>query len=232
MQKKIVIAVDGHSSCGKSTLAKDIAGVLKITYIDSGAMYRGATLLALQSGLIENDAINETALIRLVEQSTMDFHVIEGKSRLLLNGRDVEREIRSVEVSDKVSFVARLASIRSILVKRQQAMGQTKSVIMDGRDIGTVVFPNADVKFFVTAAPEIRAQRRYLELQSMGETVTYQQVLENITKRDHIDQNREASPLQQTPDAVVLDNSHLTREQQLNVALETIKQKRPDFFTH
>lgn len=230
MSKKIIIAVDGHSSCGKSTLAKDISRSLGITYIDSGAMYRGVTLLALRNGLIMNQQVNTEALLEKIRNCSIDFVSIDGKSHLYLNGEDVERDIRLIEVSDNVSYVARIPQIRQILVEWQQAMGKTKSVVMDGRDIGTVVFPKADVKFFVTATPEVRAQRRFLELESMGERVSFEQVLDNITRRDSIDQSREASPLRQAEDAYVLDNSQLTREQQLEVALNVIKQKRPDFF--
>ncbi len=230
MSKKIIIAVDGHSSCGKSTLAKDISRSLGITYIDSGAMYRGVTLLALRNGLINNQQVNTEALLKQIRDCSMDFVSVDGKIHLYLNGEDVERDIRLIEVSDNVSYVARVPEIRQILVEWQQSMGKTKSVVMDGRDIGTVVFPHADVKFFVTATPEVRAQRRFLELESMGEKVWFEQVLDNITRRDSIDQDREASPLRQAEDAYVLDNSYLTREQQLEWALTIIKQKRPDFF--
>ncbi len=228
--QNIVIAVDGHSSCGKSTLAKAVANELGLVYIDTGAMYRGATLIAMENGLINGDSVNEPELIHILRKSIMTFRLSEGLNRLYLGERCVEKEIRTIEVSDKVSYVAKIPAVRSILVDWQRQMGKSMNVILDGRDIGTVVFPNADVKLFVTASVETRAKRRYEELMAMGEQVTLEEVSENIQKRDFIDQNRETSPLRQANDAVVIDNSFLDRQQQLSVAIEIIRNKRPDIF--
>ena len=211
-QKKIVIAIDGHSSSGKSTMAKDLARELGYVYIDTGAMYRAVTLYALRKGLIRDGKIDEAAL----EAALPDIHISfqfnaeAGRPDTYLNGEKVEREIRGMEVSDWVSPIAALGFVRRAMVEKQQAMGKEKGIVMDGRDIGTAVFPDAELKFFVTASPEVRAQRRLDELRAKGETVSYDEVLENVKKRDYIDSTRAESPLRQAPDALVLDNSHMT----------------------
>ena len=226
----LIIAVDGFSSCGKSTLAKAIAKKLNLIYIDTGAMYRGATVLAVENNLVNNDIVDEDNLKTLLEATTMTFDNVNGENHLFINGRNIEREIRSIEISEKVSYVSKVGAVRNIMVKWQRAMGQSMNVILDGRDIGTVVFPNADVKLFITASTEIRAQRRYDELVAKGDHVTYDEVVANIQKRDFIDQNRAMSPLKQAADAIVIDNSYLSRPEQLELALQHIKKLRPDFF--
>ena len=228
--KNMVIAVDGFSSCGKSTLAKAIAKELNLVYIDTGAMYRGATLLAMEAGFIHDDCVDSEKLANVLVKSVMTFKINGGINQLFLDDRNIEREIRTIEISDKVSYVSKIPEVRNILVDWQRAMGSSMNVILDGRDIGTVVFPNADVKFFVTASVDIRAKRRFEELKMMGEHVTYNEVVSNIQKRDYIDQNREMSPLRQAEDAIVLDNSFLNREQQLEQAIKYVRSKRPDFF--
>lgn len=228
--QNIVIAVDGHSSCGKSTLAKAVAKELGLVYIDTGAMYRGATFMAMENALIQGDRVDEEKLVAMLKNSTMTFKNFEGTNLLFLNERNIEREIRTIEVSDKVSYVSKIATVRTILVDWQRAMGKSMNVILDGRDIGTVVFPHADVKLFVTASVETRAKRRFDELKMMGENVTFEEVANNIQKRDFIDQNRETSPLKQAEDAVVIDNSFLTKQEQLEAAIEIITTKRPDIF--
>ena len=214
--KKIVIAIDGHSSSGKSTMAKDLARELGYVYIDTGAMYRAVTLYALRHGFIKDGKIDEPAL----EAALPDIHISfqfnaeTGRPDTYLNGEKVEREIRGMEVADWVSPIAALGFVRRALVGMQQEMGKEKGIVMDGRDIGTVVFPQAELKLFVTASPEVRAQRRLDELQAKGETASYDKVLENVKKRDYIDSTRAESPLRQAPDAIVLDNSHMTIEEQ------------------
>lgn len=226
----IVIAVDGFSSCGKSTLAKDIAKELGLIYIDTGAMYRGATLLAIEHNLISNNTVEEEKLIEILKSTTMVFKKVEGQIQLYLNDRNVENEIRSMEVSNNVSLVSTIAEVRSILVDRQRTLGKSMNVILDGRDIGTVVFPNADIKLFLTASPEIRAQRRYDEMKKKGDNVTLSEVANNIQNRDFIDQNREVSPLKKADDAYVIDNSNMSKQEQLQHAISIIKLKRPDIF--
>lgn len=214
--KKIVIAVDGHSSSGKSTMAKDLAHEIGYTYIDSGAMYRAVTLYCLQKGYFEGDAIREN----LLQAALPDIHISfrmnpeTGRPDTYLNGENVEKEIRTMAVADRVSPVAALGFVREDLVAKQQAMGKEKGVIMDGRDIGTTVFPDAELKIFVTASAEVRARRRVEELEAKGQSVSYEEVLENIRKRDHQDSTRAVSPLRQAPDAVVLDNSRMSIAEQ------------------
>ena len=214
--KKITIAVDGYSSCGKSTMAKDLAKMVKYNYIDSGAMYRAVTLYCLRNNLFEGDSPNETSLKKQINQIHIDFRYngITGKSDTYLNGENVEKEIRGMEVADKVSPIAAIGFVREFLVKKQQEMGKNKGIVMDGRDIGTVVFPNAELKIFVTARPEVRAQRRLAELTAKGESVSFEEVLQNLSKRDFIDTTRKDSPLRKANDAVVIDNSDLTIEEQ------------------
>ncbi|MDD4636938.1 MAG: (d)CMP kinase [Bacteroidales bacterium] len=214
--KKIIIAVDGFSSCGKSTMAKDLAKETGYIYIDSGAMYRAITLFCLRNGLIQGDVVDTEALRKVIDTVLISFRLdpSTGKAYTLLNGENVESEIRTMEVSDKVSPVSAIGFVRKAMVLLQQKMGEDKGIVMDGRDIGTTVFPNAEMKIFVTASPEIRAQRRVDELVAKGELVSFDEVLENLKKRDHIDQTRAESPLRQAEDAYVLDNSHLTIAEQ------------------
>jgi cytidylate kinase len=226
VNRDLVIAFDGHSSCGKSTVAKAVAKKLGYTYVDSGAMYRMVTLLAMQNGLINGKEIDEDKLKQVLEKVSITFkYNNEGKQQSYLNNTNVESEIRTIEVSDKVSYISELAFVREKLVELQQKMGEEKRIVMDGRDIGTVVFPNAELKIFMTASSKVRAQRRYNELVGKGHDVTFDEVIENIEKRDYIDQNREHSPLKKAEDAIVLDNSNLTREEQLNWVLELIEEK-------
>lgn len=228
MKRKITIAIDGFSSCGKSTMAKDLAKELGYIYVDSGAMYRTVTLYAMENDLISNGIINTEKLEAEMDNIhiTFKFNDITKKPDTYLNGRYVEDKIRQMEVSNNVSPIAALGFVRKALVKMQQAMGKEKGIVMDGRDIGTVVFPDAELKIFVTASPDVRAQRRFDELTAKGDTVNYNEILENVKKRDYIDQNREESPLKQADDAIVLDNSEITIEEQrrwlINKALEVI----------
>ena len=215
-QKKITIAIDGYSSTGKSTMAKALARAIGYAYIDTGAMYRAVTLYCLDNGLIDGDKVDEQAL----EQRLSDIHITfrandEGRSETFLNGVNVESEIRSMRVSDKVSIIAAIGFVRRDMVRQQQAMGRDKGIVMDGRDIGTVVFPDAELKVFVTADPMVRAQRRYDELRGKGDTTTtLDEVLHNVTERDRIDTTRAESPLRQADDAIVLDNSHMSIPEQ------------------
>lgn len=216
MEKKIIIAIDGHSSSGKSTMAKDLAREIGYIYIDTGAMYRAVTLYCLRRGYIQGDTIQEEALKADLDQMDISFryNAETGRPDTYLNGEKVEKEIRSMEVADKVSLIAALGFVRRAMVAKQQEMGKAKGIVMDGRDIGTVVFPNAELKVFVTASPEVRARRRLEELQAKGEQTTYEEVLANVKKRDYIDSTREESPLRQAPDALVLDNSNMTIPEQ------------------
>lgn len=214
--KKIVIAVDGFSSCGKSTMAKDLAKAIGYIYIDSGAMYRAVTLLALRRNLFLPDGQVDTERLRTILPNIRITFTLnsEGRPETCLNGENVEKEIRGLEVSSHVSRIAALDFVRSELVRQQQLMGQEKGIIMDGRDIGTCVFPNAELKIFVVASAEIRAQRRYDELTAKGEKVQYEDILNNVQERDRIDTTRAVSPLRKADDAIELDNSHLTPEEQ------------------
>jgi cytidylate kinase len=225
-KRKIVIAIDGHSSCGKSTLAKSLARELGYTYIDSGAMYRAVTLFALRNGLIKNGKVDEKELISRMKdiRITFEWDTATEKNTTFLNGENIENEIRQMEVSNNVSPVSTIAGVRSELVKQQRENGQNKGIVMDGRDIGTVVFPDADLKIFMTASPEIRAQRRFLELKEKGAEIDFDKILQNVEERDTIDSGREVSPLKKADDAIVLDNSHLTRDEQLQWALNKAKE--------
>lgn len=225
--KKIIIAIDGHSSCGKSTMAKSLAQELGYIYIDSGAMYRVVTLYALRNGLINNGLPDTEKLIEELKNIKITFKWDElvGKNTTFLNGENVEEEIRRLEVSQNVSPISTIAEVRSEMVKQQRENGKNKGIVMDGRDIGTVVFPNAELKIFMTASPEIRAQRRFDELKQKGLEVDFAEILKNVEGRDQIDSNREVSPLKKAEDALVLDNSNLTREQQLKWTLERVKEK-------
>ena len=215
--KKITIAIDGFSSCGKSTMAKALAKRIGYIYIDSGAMYRAVCLYAINHGWIDEDSIEEEALKGHLEDIKISFTIDpeSGKQLTCLNGEVVEDKIRSMEVSSKVSRISALPYVRQAITDQLQAMGKEKGIVMDGRDIGTVVFPDAELKVFITASAEIRAQRRYDELVSKGEKdVNYDEILKNVIERDQIDSTREVGPLRQAEDAVVLDNSHCTREEQ------------------
>jgi CMP/dCMP kinase len=224
--KDIIIAFDGHSSCGKSTVAKAVAKTLGYIYIDSGAMYRVVTLLAMRHNLISGSKINREALKNALKNLDISFRVNEsGEQQTLMNGENVEREIRSIELSNLVSYISELDFVRELLVKLQQEMGVDRRIVMDGRDIGTVVFPKAELKIFMTASPQVRAERRYKELTAKGDKVSYEDVLANVEKRDYIDQNREIGPLKKAEDAVLLDNSNLTREEQLEWVLNLIKSR-------
>lgn len=215
--KKIVIAVDGFSSCGKSTMAKDLAREVGYIYVDTGAMYRAVTLFAMRNDVFDAEGnIDETRLKALLPDVKLTFQ-LNNETKLpevCLNGENVERYIRTLEVSQHVSPIAALPFVREKLVEQQQAMGNEKGIVMDGRDIGTVVFPNAELKIFVTASAEIRAQRRFKELETKGMPADFDEILQNVEQRDYIDTHRETSPLRQADDAIVLDNSHLTIAEQ------------------
>lgn len=223
-KKKITIAIDGYSSCGKSTLAKAMAASLHYVFIDSGAMYRGICLYAMNRKLIRNGVVKTEELIAALPSITLSFEKHPGSKEqsLLLNGVDVSGEIRSLAVSQSVSQIATIKEVRQKLVHQQQLLGKKGGIVMDGRDIGTVVFPDAELKLFLTASVEIRAQRRYAEMIAKGQTVTMKEVLDNLTQRDHIDSTREESPLRQAEDAIVIDNSHLTPDEQLHRALDLV----------
>ena len=221
--KKITIAIDGYSSCGKSTMAKDLAREVGYVYVDTGAMYRSVTLYALRNGLIADDgSVDAAALEREMKNISVTFTLNEetGKPEACLNGENVEKEIRSLEVSNHVSPVAALPFVRTAMVAQQQQMGKDKGVVMDGRDIGTVVFPDAELKVFVTASAEVRAQRRYDELKGKGMEADYDEILKNVQERDYIDSHREVSPLRKADDAIELDNSHMTIPEQKQWLLE------------
>ena len=225
-EKKIIIAIDGHSSCGKSTVAKQLAQLLGYIYIDTGAMYRVVTLVALRKGWIVKKIPDKEKIIAGMKDIKISFKWDEkqGKNTTFLNGENVEDEIRQLEVSENVSPVSAIAEVRAEMVKQQRENGKNKGIVMDGRDIGTVVFPDADLKIFMTASPEIRAQRRYQELKEKGLDVNFEEILANVEGRDKIDSSRAVSPLKKADDAVVLDNSHLTREDQLEWAINKVKE--------
>lgn len=215
--KKITIAIDGYSSCGKSTMAKNLAREIGYIYIDTGAMYRAVTLYALRRGQITvNRTVKSIELEREMPLITVSFTINRetGHPDTLLNGENVEQQIRTMEVSNNVSQIAALPFVREALVAQQQRMGANKGVVMDGRDIGTVVFPDAELKIFVTASAEVRAQRRFDELKAKGLPANYDDILKNVQERDYIDSHREVSPLRKAPDAIELDNSQLTIDQQ------------------
>ena len=215
--KKITIAVDGFSSCGKSTMAKDLAKEIGYIYIDSGAMYRAVTLYCMENNLIDNmNKVNEEELLKHINDIHISFTLNPetGRPDTYLNGIRVEDKIRTMEVSNKVSPVSAIGFVREAMVAAQQEMGKSKGIVMDGRDIGTTVFPDAELKIFVTASPEIRAQRRFDELKAKGQNPVFEEILKNVEVRDFIDQNREDSPLRKADDAIELDNSHLTIAEQ------------------
>ena len=215
--KKIIVAIDGHSSCGKSTMAKKLAREAGYIYVDTGAMYRAVTLFAMQNGCFEADGSLDVARLEsLMPGVSVSFRLNEetGKPLACLGGVVVEKEIRGMEVSSRVSPVAALPFVREAMTRQQQLMGKEKGIVMDGRDIGTAVFPHAELKIFVTASDEVRARRRYDELRAKGEEVAFEEILANVRERDYIDSHRAVAPLRQAPDALVLDNSHMSIEEQ------------------
>lgn len=218
---KINIAVDGFSSCGKSTIAKGLAAKVGYIYIDSGAMYRALALFAIKNGWMTEDYINEDELIRHISDIKIEFKPNDdGTQDTYLNGENVESEIRSLQVANGASRISTLGFVREELVRQQRAMGEQKGVVMDGRDIGTVVFPEAELKIFLTASPEVRAKRRFLELQSKDIDTTYEDTLANVTERDYRDTTRKESPLRKAEDALELDNSYITIDEQLQWAVD------------
>lgn len=218
--KRIIVAIDGYSSCGKSTVAKALARHAGYTYVDTGAMYRAVALWA-----IEHQATEPEQIIPRLEEIHVSFMQTEDGQHTCLNGRDVEKEIRQLEVGNAASQISQIKEVRQYLVAQQQAMGKEKGIVMDGRDIGTVVFPKAELKLFLTASPEVRAQRRYEELKEKGQTPNYEDVLRDVNERDYRDTHRDESPLRQAEDAIVVDNSHLTREEQMEKIIALFEQK-------
>lgn len=223
-----VIAIDGHSSCGKSTIAKAVAKKMGYIYVDTGAMYRAVTYYCLLNNLIDNEGVvNETKLAQQLSGIIISFqNTGEGfdNQQTFLNSKNIEEKIRGMEVSQHVSAVSKIKFVRDYLVKLQKEYGESENIVMDGRDIGTVVFPKAKFKFFVTASPEVRAQRRYDELSKKGENVSFEEILKNVKDRDFQDSTRKESPLMQAEDAILLDNSNMTREEQLAWILQILKQ--------
>ena len=226
MSKKITIAIDGFSSTGKSTLAKQLAKHLGYVYVDTGAMYRAVTFFAMKNGYITADFFDKQTLINSLSSIKLhfQFNADLGFAEMYLNDVNIENEIRTIEVSNFVSKVAEVSEVRSKLVEQQQAMGKGKGIVMDGRDIATVVFPDAELKIFMTASAETRAQRRFDELQSKGQNVSYEDVLNNVQERDYTDTHRDDSPLVIAKDAIEIDNSYLTREEQFNAVLELVEE--------
>lgn len=221
--KNIKIALDGHSSCGKSTLAKQLAAHYGFLFIDTGAMYRAVTLYALKNGIISLDEkIDEDKLRESIKKIEIAFKRVDNQNHTFLNGEDVEKEIRQLEVSKRVSKISAIAFVREKLVDFQRKISENSSVVMDGRDIGTVVFPNAEVKFFVTANAEVRAERRYKELLEKGEKVDFNEIKQSVITRDKLDSEREVSPLRKAEDAIILDNSFMTKEEQFEFAKNII----------
>ena len=221
MRKNLVVAIDGYSSCGKSTLAKALAKKLGFIYIDSGAMYRAVTLFFIRNKV---DMTNQEAINDALAHIELNFHARDYESHILLNGEEVSEEIRQMPVSENVSEVSANKQVRHDMVKQQQRMGKSKNIVMDGRDIGTAVFEDAQVKFFMTADPKIRAERRFKELLAKGDKVTtLEDVFENLAHRDYADTTRKESPLVRAEDAIILDNTDLTQEEQLDFALEKVK---------
>ncbi len=223
-KKRINIAIDGFSACGKSTLAKALAKKLNYVFIDSGAMYRGVTLFAIENNIIQGDSIDVKKLVAQLTNIAISFGTADnnGNRSLLLNGIDVSEKIRSIAVAQKVSEIAAIKEVRVALVKQQQQIGETGGVIMDGRDIGTVVFPTAELKLFLTADSNIRTQRRFDEMQAKGDATSFEAIAENLAHRDHLDKTRKESPLVQAEDAIVLDNSYLNQEEQLLFVMKLV----------
>lgn len=226
MSKKITIAIDGFSSTGKSTIAKQLAKHLGYVYVDTGAMYRAVAYYAMQNGIISSKHFDIQKLVDNLDTITISFKYNPelGFSETYLNGENVEKQIRTIEVSGYVSKVAEISEVRAKLVEQQQQMGTEKGIVMDGRDIGTVVFPDAELKLFITSDPNVRAQRRFDELVAKGDQVTFDEVLKNVTQRDYIDTHRADSPLKKADDAIEIDNSYLTKEEQFNHILELVQE--------
>ncbi|PWA07858.1 (d)CMP kinase [Flavobacterium laiguense] len=222
--KKIIVAIDGFSSTGKSTLAKQLAKQLGYVYVDTGAMYRAVALFAMQNNCVGVDFLDKEKLVNSLPSIKLhfEFNPELGFAEMYLNDVNVETEIRTLEVSSFVSAVAAISEVRAKLVEQQQEMGKEKGIVMDGRDIGTVVFPNAELKIFMTAGADTRAQRRFDELQAKGDAVTYEEVLKNVVDRDYVDTHREDSPLVMAEDSIEIDNSYLNRKEQFDVVLELI----------
>ncbi len=227
LDQRIIIAIDGHSSSGKSTVAKELAKILGYIYVDSGAMYRAVTLFCMNNNLIENGEVLKNKLKARMEDIKISFSLnpATGIADTILNGANIEHEIREIEVSNLVSPVSVIGFVREALVELQRGFGKNKGIVMDGRDIGTVVYPLAEVKIFMTAAPEVRAKRRFDELSEKGSSVSYDDILQNVKSRDSIDSSREHSPLRQAEDAILLDNSNLSRAEQLDWILDLIRKR-------
>lgn len=226
--KALIIAVDGHSSTGKSTVAKLLAARLGYVYIDTGAMYRAVTLEAMRRGWIEGKCVEEEKLRKALKGVHIDFRYKpeHARNEIYLNGECVEEQIRRMDVSGKVSLIARIGFVRNFLVEQQREMGKCGGIVMDGRDIGSVVFPDAEVKFFMTASPQVRAMRRYKELLEKGEKVDYDEVEKNVRERDYIDEHREESPLKKTDDAFLIDNSSMTIEEEIEAMMKIIDARK------
>jgi cytidylate kinase len=226
--KKLVIAIDGYSSCGKSTIAKDLAKVLNYIYIDTGAMYRAVTLYAMRNGIIKDGNID----VKKLHDSLSDIKVSfrkdpeTGLNETYLNGENVEKEIRRMDVSNNVSLISAIKEVREYLVQLQREMAQQGGVVMDGRDIGTVVLPDADLKIFMTAKPEVRAERRFKELQAKGENVSFDEIMKNLEERDRMDTTRKESPLKKADDAIILDNSDMTPQEQLDWIVDIVNKMK------
>lgn len=227
--KKIIVAIDGFSSSGKSTMAKELAREAGYIYIDTGAMYRAVSLHAIRQGWLNKNNIDETALQQHIGDISIEFRTnAEGKSETYLNGENVEKEIRSLDVANRASRISTLGFVRRELVRRQQDMGREKGIVMDGRDIGTVVFPQAELKLYISASPEVRARRRWLELKGKGESVSYNDVLANVIERDRRDTQRAESPLRKAEDAIEIDNSDLSPEEQMNIIRKLFQEATAD----
>jgi len=230
MRKNLVVAIDGYSSCGKSTLAKALAKKLSFIYIDSGAMYRAVTLYMLRNKI---DINNHEAITDALQHIELNFHSRDYESHITLNGEEVSEEIRQMPVSENVSEVSAIREVRKEMVRQQQRMGKSKNIVMDGRDIGTTVFKDAQVKLFMTADPKIRAERRFKELQSKGDhNITLEEVFENLAHRDYADTTRKESPLIRAEDAIILDNTDITPEEQLEFALNKVNPFLPQLADH
>jgi cytidylate kinase len=227
MQKKLTIAIDGFSSCGKSTLAKALANKLDYVFIDTGAMYRAVAYYCLQKGFISNQHLNKEEIVNSLNEIEIHFEKndVTKKLDVFLNDLNIESKIRTLEISELVSIIASIKEVRQKLVAEQQKMGIKGGVVMDGRDIGSVVFPSAELKFFVTASPEIRTERRFLELKPTEPEITIQEVKKNLVERDHLDSTRTESPLIQVDDAILIDNSNLNQEEQLELALKYVQER-------
>lgn len=223
---RIIVAIDGFSSCGKSTMAKQLAAESGYIYVDTGAMYRAVALFCMQKGWMDENRMDVESIEKHISSIHLEFKLTaEGKAQIYLNGENVEEAIRSLEVSNAASRVSTLKEVRRELVRQQQLMGKSKGIVMDGRDIGTVVFPEAELKIFLTASPEVRARRRMDEMQAKGETVDYESVLANVKERDDRDQNRAESPLRQADDAIVIDNTDMTHQEQQDLLRKLFKEK-------